>query len=66
MMKPGTKAKLVCPPQLAYGDNGAGEMILPGATLVFEVELIDFTPSVAVKLDNAKPTSSAAQHLTTK
>jgi len=41
MMKPGGKAKLVCPASTAYGDNGAGEMILPGATLQFEVELLE-------------------------
>lgn len=40
-MKPGGKAKLVCPPNIAYGDTGAGEMILPGATLAFEVELLE-------------------------
>ena len=40
-MKPGGKARLVCPPTLAYGDAGAGELILPGATLVFEVELLE-------------------------
>ncbi|NVN97814.1 MAG: FKBP-type peptidyl-prolyl cis-trans isomerase [Geobacteraceae bacterium] len=40
-MKPGGKAKLVCPASLAYGDTGAGEMILPGATLAFEVELLE-------------------------
>jgi FKBP-type peptidyl-prolyl cis-trans isomerase FkpA len=40
-MKPGGKARLVCPSNLAYGDNGAGELILPGATLVFEVELLE-------------------------
>jgi len=40
-MKPGGKARLVCPPDIAYGDNGAGDMILPGSTLVFEVELLE-------------------------
>jgi FKBP-type peptidyl-prolyl cis-trans isomerase FkpA len=40
-MKPGGKAKLVCPASIAYGENGAGEMILPGATLAFEVELLE-------------------------
>ena len=40
-MKPGGKAKLVCPANLAYGDTGAGELILPGATLEFEVELLE-------------------------
>jgi len=44
-MKPGGKARLVCPANLAYGDNGVGEQILPGATLVFEVDLLEFKPS---------------------
>jgi FKBP-type peptidyl-prolyl cis-trans isomerase FkpA len=39
-MKMGGKAKLVCPPDLAYGEAGAGDLILPYATLVFEVELL--------------------------
>lgn len=46
-MKPGGKAKLVCPPELAYGENGVGELILPGATLAFEVELLDVKPAAA-------------------
>ena len=50
-MKPGGKARLVCPPNLAYGDNGAGEMILPGATLDFEVELLEVKPAPAAKTE---------------
>ncbi len=41
LMTVGSKYRFVIPSDLAYGDRGAGPQIGPGATLVFEVELLE-------------------------
>jgi FKBP-type peptidyl-prolyl cis-trans isomerase len=45
LMKPGGKARLVCPPAIAYGQKGMPGKIKPGATLTFEIELLEVLPA---------------------
>mmetsp|Transcript_26213 Transcript_26213/g.57403 ORF Transcript_26213/g.57403 Transcript_26213/m.57403 type:complete len:222 (+) Transcript_26213:190-855(+) len=53
----GAKAYLTIPPQMAYGDQGAGGVIPPGATLNFDIEIIDIAdvphpmPNIFTEID---------------
>lgn len=49
MMKVGSKAKLVCPSEVAYKDKGYAGAIKPGETLTFEVELLEIVKPEAPK-----------------
>ena len=43
-MKVGGRRRLTVPPELGYGDKGAGSVIPPGATLIFDVDLLEVEP----------------------
>lgn len=55
-MKVGEKARLVCPAEIAYGDRGRPPVIAGGATLVFEVELIEIAKPAPAASPAPSPT----------
>ena len=60
-MKIGEKATLTCPSELAYGDSGRPPVIPGGATLIFDVELLDITKAAPPAAMTMPPTTSAPQ-----
>jgi FKBP-type peptidyl-prolyl cis-trans isomerase FkpA/FKBP-type peptidyl-prolyl cis-trans isomerase FklB len=58
LMKVGGKSRFVCPAILAYGERGAPPVVNPGATLVFEVELLEIVGHAA---DGAAPGTPPGQ-----
>lgn len=65
-IKVGGKARLVCPSDTAYGDQGAGGTIPGGATLVFEVELLEILKGTPADMVGSKPGKKEGRPAATK
>jgi FKBP-type peptidyl-prolyl cis-trans isomerase len=61
-MKVGGKAQLVCPPELAYGEEGRPPQMRGGATLVFDVELLEIVKADAAAAAAGAPADAHADH----
>lgn len=55
LMRPGAKWEVVIPPALAYGEQGAGGVIGPSSTLVFQVELLELKKGEGKAPEKAEP-----------
>lgn len=61
-MSPGEVRRLVIPPELAYGDDGFRDLIPPGATLTFDVELVAFGRPNATEEIGEPPRQPGSSH----
>ena len=59
-MNAGSKVRLVCPPEQAYGDRGSPPKIPGGSTLVFDVELLAINKAPAAPAPSVQPAQPAA------
>jgi FKBP-type peptidyl-prolyl cis-trans isomerase FkpA len=55
LMKVGGKAQITCPPELAYGDEGRPPQMRGGATLVFDIELLEISKEDPAAADAIVP-----------
>jgi FKBP-type peptidyl-prolyl cis-trans isomerase len=66
LMKVGGKAHVTCPPELAYGDEGRPPQMRGGATLVFDIELLDIVDPAVAAAAAAAAAGAAPGHPATK
>ena len=64
-LRAGSRAQIVCPPESAYGSQGAGGVIPPDATLIFNVEVAAINPNEAtlqqIETEYAQKTESRSK-----
>jgi FKBP-type peptidyl-prolyl cis-trans isomerase len=61
-MKVGQKIEVLCPPALAYGDEGVGSVIPPNTSLIFDIELLATIPLPEYKKAPQKQTRKQKEY----
>jgi FKBP-type peptidyl-prolyl cis-trans isomerase FkpA len=65
-MKVGGKARLICPSDIAYGDKGKPPIIAGGATIIFDIELLDVKKASPAAAPSAAPQKAATPKTKTR